>query len=77
MPIFRVPTSKLIILKINPIALLTPPSSEGDGYLILAILQKSLKISQFAYVENIRALAIKLKISLRVSVILKINPIPL
>ena len=34
--------SVLIILKISPIALITPQSTKGDGYWILSILQKKI-----------------------------------
>ena len=77
MTIFSVLASKLIILKISPIALLTPPSTKGDGYLISAIWQKSLKISQYAHVQNFMALASKLRISLGLCVIWNINPLAL
>ena len=49
------------------------PSTKGIGHWILAILQKRLKISQFACAQNFKALSSKLRISL----ILKIGPIAL
>ena len=58
--------SKLIILKINPIAFLTPPpppSTKGGGNQILPILQKSLIFSPRIYVESFIMIASKMRIS--------------
>ena len=54
-----------------------PPSTEGGGYWILVILQKSHKISRNACEQNFRAAASKLRITLGVCVIWIINPIAL
>ena len=67
---FRALAAKLTILKINPIALLTPPSTKGGGNFILSFWQKILKYIPRKNVESFRALAAKLTI-------LKINPFAL
>ena len=69
--VFITLASKLTILKINPIALLTPPpSTKGGGNLILPIWQKNLIFSHKTFVESFITLASKL-------ILLKINPIAL
>ena len=67
---FGVLASKFTILKIYPIAILTPPRTKWRGNLILPICQKSLVFSPGTYVYSFWALASKLTI-------LKINPIAL
>ena len=67
---FGVLASKLTILKIDPIAILSPPSTKGRGNLISPICQKSLIFDPRTYVYSFWALASKLTI-------LKINPIAL
>ena len=54
---FRALAAKLTILKINPFARLTLPSTKGRGNLILPIQQKSPINSPRTYVESFMMLA--------------------